>query len=89
LARGALMCSNEDSVPTGVRFKTITGATTPTAGMGEISGDDKVDESRRTGVWMSGCASCVGTHAQERKAMMLAWPSRMTTSLSWNPGDQR
>jgi hypothetical protein len=57
------MCSNEDSVPTGVRFRTITGATTPTAGMGEISGDDKVDESRRAGVWMSGCASCVGTHA--------------------------
>jgi hypothetical protein len=38
LARGALMCSNEDSPPTGVRFRSIMGATTPTADMDEISG---------------------------------------------------
>jgi hypothetical protein len=66
VARGALLCSDQDSPSTGVRFKSRTEVwgSTPSAGMEVFSYEDEVDvpthgrgDVARAGTW--GCGSCI------------------------------
>jgi hypothetical protein len=70
------MCTDEDSPPTGVRFRSITGARKPSAGLEEISSDDEVDETRQCGgVGMR----LLRPHPRCSQGRLLPWCSRAIT----------